>query len=436
MSDRLDKALSFAESIKEHIQKSSILKDYITPLYDTYSICNIPNTIMLTFGININSKRPPLQPADVIKEHIEGVRKLVLIVIDSLGYLQLLDYITYDERSVVRELINRGVFLPITSTFPSTTSTGLTSLSTGLTPQEHGIIGYTMYVKVLGLVANMISFAPAVDHRRDIMLDWGIDLRKFLGVSTIYEKLSNEEVQSYILIRNHLTNTALSKMLHAGAEVCGFVNYSDFFITLRKLLEGRPNKDTCIFAYWEAYDTISHIYGPETEEARGELKTFFNTLKSELLEKLNPKVARRTALIITGDHGQAAISQRSVTMVSKHPKLMKNLRIPPTGDSRASYLFSESGKIEWVKDYIQKKLKGKVDLFDSKWLMRKGFFGSNQYRPDFKERIGDLTLISRDDHAFVYPYKGHEEYTLKGAHGGLSPEEALVTFICTRLAGR
>lgn len=422
---------SLAESIKDFIQKSSILEGYITPLYDTHSICNIPNTIMHVF--DINSKKPPLQPMDIIKEQIEGVRKLVLMVIDSLGYLQLMNYIKSDGKFVINNLIKHGLLLPITSTFPSTTTTGLTSLSTGFTPQEHGIIGYTMYVKMLGLVANLISFAPAVDYRKDIMMDWGIDLKKFLGLPTIYEQLNNEKIQSYVLIRNYLTNTALSKMLHNGAEIRGFVNYSDFLITLRKLLEEKPNKDTYIFAYWEAYDTVSHIYGPDTEEAKSELKCFFNTLKSEFLDKLNPKVAKRTTLIITSDHGQASISQKSVTMVSKHPRLIKNLRIPPTGDSRASFLFCETGKIDWIKNYIQKNFQDKVDLFDSKFLIRKGFFGFNDYKIDFKERVGDLTLISKKDHAFVYPYKGHEEYTLKGAHGGLSPEEALVPFICTKL---
>ncbi|MCP4540183.1 MAG: hypothetical protein GY832_23845, partial [Chloroflexi bacterium] len=59
-------------------------------------------------------------------------------------------------------------------------------------------------------------------------------------------------------------------------------------------------------------------------------------------------------------------------------------------------------------------------------------FGSGPPAPETAARMGDLILVSRQDHIL---YDGNVKPYLLGHHGGLSPEEMLVPYLITRLDG-
>ena len=86
---------------------------------------------------------------------LEGINKVVLLVIDGFGFKQFLNHLK--ENKFLTNLTNQGEVYPLTSVFPSQTTNALTTLNTGLTPQEHGLFEYFIYLKDIGVV-NALQF--------------------------------------------------------------------------------------------------------------------------------------------------------------------------------------------------------------------------------------------------------------------------------------
>ncbi|MCP8321137.1 MAG: alkaline phosphatase family protein, partial [archaeon] len=351
--------MAIAEEVEREIKSKSKLKGFVTPFYEKYSIYNIPTTILSIFQANI-SRRGTI-PKEIIEDHLDGVNKIVLLVVDSMGYKNFLNPPIKD--STLKILSDNSKIIPITSTFPSTTTTALTTINTGVTPQEHGMIGYTMYLKEYGLIANMVDFTPAYDYKWGILLEMGLDPKEFLGVETVYEILNKKGIKPYVITRHK--DSGLSRMLCSGAKISSYINSSDLFVILRKLLESKVNEESYICAYWDLLDAISHLHGPSSEEALAELKSFLYSYKSEFIDRLRPEVAKETLLMIIADHGQSEVLEENTIFASDHPELMNKLWIPPTGDSRAAFLYVKQGEIDEVRDYIYRNIKDKLLVLNS-----------------------------------------------------------------------
>ncbi|NWG09717.1 MAG: alkaline phosphatase family protein [Nitrososphaerales archaeon] len=235
--------LFLANDVEKEIKNKSRLKVFITPCYDRYSIANVPPTILSIF--QAKAQGCERLPKNIIDEHSDGVHKIVLLIVDSMGYKQFFN--CYPKDRALKIVADNSNLIPITSTFPSTTTTALTTLSTGATPREHGIIGYTMYLKGYGFVVNMIDFAPAYDYKWGTLLEMGLDPKDFLGLKTIYEILNEEGIKTHAIMR--FKDSGLSKMNLNDAKISTYVNSSDLFVTLRRLLEDEDDEEAYFCAY-------------------------------------------------------------------------------------------------------------------------------------------------------------------------------------------
>ena len=110
-------------------------REFVLPHYDGYSIANVAPTVARILGVEWDGSAPPL-PEDVWGAHAEGVRCILLLVLDATGFLQLSHWMG-GERSIFTRAADAGVLLPITSVFPSTTVSALTTLWTGRTPVSY-----------------------------------------------------------------------------------------------------------------------------------------------------------------------------------------------------------------------------------------------------------------------------------------------------------
>ena len=134
-------------------------KDYVIPNYTGLGISNIMPTISKALGLELKNQftiSHDFLDYDIFK----GVKNIVFLLLDGLGYEQLLWELKKNKNLALGDVIKDDTFFPLTSTLPSTTTTALTTLNTGLTPQEHGIMGYRMYLSRFGVVSNMIRFGP------------------------------------------------------------------------------------------------------------------------------------------------------------------------------------------------------------------------------------------------------------------------------------
>ena len=405
--------------------------EFVYPAYSDLSLVNIPATLLKLFDIRIPHHAP--LPDALTEGQTEGVRKVILFLVDALGYNQLRSVLRSEPNLIINELISRGRFSPLTSIFPSTTVAALTSLSTGLTPQEHGMLGFHLFLREYATVADMIGFTPIHDGEHGRLLRMGLEPQKCLRAETIGQRLANAGIPSYVLIKSIFKHSPLSKMFYNGAKaVHGFVNSSDMFVTLKRLVTQNPDERSCIMVYWDAIDSISHAYGPNSEAFAAEVRNLSYSLEREFMEQVDSQISGTTLLILTADHGQVTVPDNRLVRVDRHAKIRDNLLLPPTGDFRAAYLYAKQGKLDVLRAYLDDQLSDQMVAIPSSKALSSGLWGYGDIHPEVPERMGNLVAIMRENYAFYSSVKEKPYYT-GGKHGGLTPDEMLIPFLCVRL---
>lgn len=407
---------------------------FVLPAYEGYSLANIPATALAHFGVP-GLPTPPLAP-EVTGDHLKGARKLVVLLIDALGYLPLTAQMASDRALSLNDLARRGRYAPLTSVFPSTTSATISTLHTGLPPSGHGIVGYRMYLPERGVVANMIRLSPDADERPNQLLRKPQDGPALLGVPTVHRRLTRAGVLSICLIEKAIFRSGLSQMLYADATATiPYVSSSDLFVQIRKLLTTDPDAPACIWAYWGALDTIQHDYGTWGEEPAAEVRSLAYSLQTELIAPLSRSKRCAAALMLTADHGHIHVAVEDILSVMKFRRLREALAAPPTGTARSPYLHLRGGTADVLKDYLNRTLGDRVLALRSGEALAEGLWGPGKARAELPGRVGDLLLLMRDARMLFYPYrKGARPSSLAGgSHGGLREEEMLIPFLCVRL---
>jgi len=186
--------------------------------------------------------------------------------------------------------------------------------------------------------------------------------------------------------------------------------------------------------YYPSVDTLSHARGPYTEEVAAELDSIFGVLQKQLFNKLDRKIAKKTLLLITGDHGAVRIKRESVLDLANHPDLLSCFRLPPTGDSRASIFNLKPGTQDKVTAYFERNFQGQFELTESSRLLSEGYFGTGKVKAETEGRIGDLIALPKFANAIDNSELDSRREVYPGRHGGLSQEEIEVPLIATRLA--
>jgi len=389
---------------------------FVMPDYGNLNIVNLYSIVGKIFDVN------SLLPVKMSVEGVSGfsnVSKVVLFIVDGLGYNFMRSRLK-GQRSLLPSARD-GYLIPITSTFPSTTSTALTSFFTATAPIGHGVVGYTMYLKSFGLVIDMLNFTPVYGWMSNENIMQELPLEKDLWPT----KLSEAGVDVRIFTRFTTIDSGLSKILYRGQKTVAYTLATDLFVNLKKTLES--SGQALIIAYYPGYDTLSHLYGPFSEEAETELAFFESLFKTFLFERLDRRVRDETLFLLTSDHGQS--HTENVLFLKDMPKILAHLIVPPAGDSRATFLFAKQGKAEALKALLQEELKG-FKVYDSVKMVENGFFGAienGEDRARLEERVGDLTAVAVEKNALLYPYSEKDrERSKRGSHGGLSLDEMLV----------
>jgi predicted AlkP superfamily pyrophosphatase or phosphodiesterase len=322
--------------------------DFLFPFYDQYCFSKIPSEILKFFDLktekNSTSKLAPE------KNEFEETNKIILLIIDGFGFNQWLRY--YADHEFFFRLTQEGNFSPITTVFPSTTANAITTINTGLTPQEHALPEWFVYFKEIDQIINTIHFKPLGSQKDDELLDMGVNPNILYNGKTFYQKLNEENIQTFTFIDESMANSIYSKIIFKGSTIKSAVNNSDLLIKLRKHLEKTEGPSYC-YIYLGNLDSVAHKYGPHTEEYKTELSSLNFMLKKELIEKIKRKTAKETLIIVTADHGQLNINPKKTLYLNKFKKLQENFQksqnnktILPTGSPRDIFLHIKPDKIQ------------------------------------------------------------------------------------------
>jgi predicted AlkP superfamily pyrophosphatase or phosphodiesterase len=221
-------------------------------------------------------------------------------------------------------------------------------------------------------------------------------------------------------------------MLYDGATVVPFVNSTDLFVQIRKILAEDPGKPACIWAYWGLLDTIQHQYGTWSEEAEAEVRNLGYSLKRELLTPRQQSGKGKACLMVLADHGHIQVDAPDVIDLRRLGKLEDFLGSPPAGTGRSAYLHLRSGESRKAQEYFKKALGDRALVVGSQKLLKEGLWGPGKVRPEFAGRVGDLVVLPVGNRSLFYPYwpGSKVQDVVGGRHGGLHEEEMLIPFFC------
>ncbi|MGD2142863.1 MAG: alkaline phosphatase family protein [Anaerolineae bacterium] len=407
---------------------------FVFPHYAKFSIANLAGTIAKILGVTLENGSPPL-PEQLWTEAAADVRRVILLLVDACGYLQLRRHLA-GHPSILGQLAQLGSLVPLTSVFPSTTVSALTTIWTGRAPLEHGFLGTRLLLPEQGLLANLLKMAPAAHTSAAGLEDWGWDPAAFVEVPSLANRLRTAGIETVAHTRTSFIGSSLTRIFLDGMEtVRGYVALSDLWVNLRRsLIETRVDRPLFVGAYWGGLDAVGHTYGPSGEHMTSALTHWARSFEEDFLESLPPSARTGTLLMITSDHGLIATPPHKVVRLPHHPELRETLLLPPAGESRAAYLYARPGQRDALQAYVNEHLADRFVLLDTEEALRAGLFGTREPPTSAQRvRLADLLLIASDDSRLDTSEEQEGTAPLLGHHGSMTPEEMLVPLLIAPL---
>lgn len=375
-------------------------------IYPNYrrSIVNFASSIIKAFA------GKPIYPTLPELDFLSQSQNVIFLLIDGLGY----DYLQkYGQGS----FLQKHCLTKITSVFPSTTATATTALETGVPAQQHASTGWFVFLKELGVVSKILPFKA-----------------KFGGESFPNSGVSRDQIFTKSRIGDQIS--APSFVIYPESIVDGQVNTkSDYlwsyrgltgmFTQIKKAVE-TSNKRKFIYAYLPDFDTLCHEQGTSSTVALD----FFKKLDKKIITLTKSLSSQNFTFLATADHGQITTNSSKVIFIQKdYPDLYDMLTLPLCGEPRVAYCYVHPDQAKSFVKYVKSKLKFCCQVYSSKDLIKRNFFGLFEPNPKLYHRVGDYILIMKDNYIIKdFLINQEEKYDL-GNHGGLSHQEMYVPLI-------
>jgi hypothetical protein len=363
-------------------------------MYPDYTNSIVNLMASLQFMLGGRSRYPQL------KKKLPANRHIVLITIDGMGY---------------NFLMRQSGFLKnhcrqfITSTFPSTTAAAATCFLTGVPPQQHGLTGWYVYFKEAGAVMTPLPSIVRYEHLP-------VSPVPFLGTGSFFGKIKTE---SHYVCPNSIRDAPFNEYMSEGSIPHYYSTLRGFVQQIKRV--PRKRKPTYTYAYWPFLDSMSHMFGPDSEMAELHFK--------ELQEALSGLQLKNTTIIVTADHGFNHSEPEERIDVLDHPRLLECLSVPLCGEPRLAYCYVKAGYGKQFLTYVKTKLKHACSVVKSSTLLKQGRFGRYAPHPKLHERIGDYTLIMKGHYTIAQNLMDAPASTDIGNHGGVSENEMKVPLI-------
>jgi predicted AlkP superfamily pyrophosphatase or phosphodiesterase len=374
------------------------------PNYKDGCIVNLMSSISKALGAKPKYKELKILPAKELKS-----KNIVLIVIDGLGY----NYLKAKGSGTVFMKHLKG---KMTSVFPATTAAAITTFSTGMAAQEHGITGWFMFLKELGVIARILPFNP----RYGSTPFWadGIDAKKIIDIEPLQNKL---KPKSYYVGKKEFLQSGYNQVLSENTNYLQYDTIRQFFSQLKKAVKPTKRKKY-VYAYWPGLDEILHEYGTKSIKAEKHLK-MLDRMFSKFMDSIN---GTDTTIILTADHG--FVNAKSIFM-SNHPKLKECLVMPLCGEGRAAYCYVHPSKAKQFENYVKTRMKKYCWLYKSEDAVRKNLFGLHKPHPKLMDRIGDYILVMKKNYLLKDTILDKKPDSLIGHHAGVTEDEMIVPLI-------
>ncbi len=377
----------------------------LRPDYGGGSLVNLMASLAARFGYDTGYP----QARALSAQHLQDYKKIVVIVIDGLGYRYLKEI--WGSGFLAEHLLGQ-----LTSVFPSTTASALTTLATGQPPLRHGATGWFTYLPELGSIANILKAEPRHGGGKYPWFRGQPDT--LLKSPSLFSKL---RATCMAVVPEDIAGSRFQQSLSCGARVVGFRGLGGFCRAIDRSLRA-TKADTFITGYWPDLDGLAHRFGVY----HGRVRDHYHRIEQALRRLCLRHRQEGTLFIIIADHGLVDTPERQTIDVRDHPALASTLLMPLCGEPRAAYCYLLRQRTEDFKDYIAERLGSSCLLLTRREAIAAGLFGPGRPEPWFEGRVGDCLLIMKKGWAIRDFLPGEPRIFLKSGHGGLTPDEILV----------
>jgi predicted AlkP superfamily pyrophosphatase or phosphodiesterase len=335
--------------------------------------------------------------ASWLPQNISGSKRIVLLVLDGLGYFQLLPRLAQLPALSAMELAEAY------SVAPTTTATALTSLTTGVVPAEHGVVGYRVKIGY-GNVLNTLRWTCNDDQAAPTPIDFQ-PITPFLGVSPV------------VVTKALYARTAFTQVHLRGARF-SFWNALSSLVT--RISDALNSGEKFVYAYYEGIDVTAHEFGLD-DHYQAELE-----LVDYLLGCLFERLPADTSVVVTADHGQVEVLE---TPIRLDPELM-DLVVQLSGEGRFRWLHVRNGYLERAHKLAEELYGDRAAVMTREEIVERGLFGG-PLTAKVQSRLGDLALIATDACSFYDP-QDTGAFKLVCRHGALTAKEVMVPVLSYR----
>ena len=381
----------------------------LQPEYQSGSIVNLMASLSLGLGAGSLGylPLPLLEPG-----RLQQYRNIVLLVIDGLGHQQL-------ARSRSGSTLRAYLQGSITSVFPTTTATAITTFFTGLAPQQHGLTGWHTWFRELGCVLRVLPMRPR--YGGAALAEAGIDAARLFGHVPLFDLV---HAHSHVVAPQHIARSDFNAAHQGRARLHDFLTAEQMFAHITDIVRAARER-SYVYAYWPQLDAIAHAQGSGSDAAQDHLAE----IDAGFARFLAGIHGSDTLVIVTADHGIIDTAPQRVIELEQHPELAEMLVLPLCGEPRVAYCYVHPERAQAFERYVRHALAPYAELWPSRELVARNFFGLGMKHPRLHERIGDYTLIMKDNYVIKDWLLAEARYSQVGVHGGLSEQELYVPLI-------
>ncbi len=380
----------------------------LLPDYAGGSIVNLMQSIATACG---STHASYAQLTALHAASLARARHVVLLLVDGLGQRTL-------ARHAASPHLQRHLIGSMTSVFPSTTASAITTLMTGLAPAQHGLTGWHMHLDEIDQTLSILPLTPRLGLPS--VLPEQLPPRLFEH-STLFQSLARE---SWVVAPQSIAGSPFNAWHSRGAQSMAYKSLPEMFACLADLVQ-EGARSSYIYAYYPDLDSYSHHYGTDSRQAQHTLSQF-DAGFGELLRRLR---GSSTWLLVTADHGFIDSPPRRVISLDDHPRLAALLLRPLCGERRAAYCYVAPENRPTFEAYVRRHLGRAVHLHASDRLIAAGWFGPPPYHPRLASRVGDYTLVMKDNWTIKDWLPGERRFAMLGVHGGISSSEMRVPLV-------
>ena len=357
-----------------------------------YNNCltNLSCSIRKYFGLEVRHKTIKLVD-ELLNE--KQPKNVVVILFDGMGSL-IIDEILKNNDFFIKNRIGN-----ITSVFPSTTTAATTSFLTGLNPNEHGWLGWNMYIKPLDKTMTLFTGEEKVSK---LKCDEFKEIKRNLYSYNIVDEINDNGIYKAI------------KLLPFGD------NKYENLDQMLNIIENETNKDgkKFIYAYDDEPDGTMHDFGFNSTEVK-KLIIERNNKVEKLIEKLSD-----TMVFVIADHGQINVDM--IHLENDYPELYNMLERTTSIECRAVSFKVKDGYKNEFKNTFNKYLGNDFNLLTKEQVLENHIFGEGNNNIYFEDAIGDFIAIASESNKAILT-KGDSD--LISMHGGNSNREIYVPLI-------